>query len=59
MNVHLANYQNALIGFDFSSHFGTQPAGARIYFARLQRAPEGSEHSTAKGRHNIIDGCGM
>ena len=35
-----ANYQNPLIRFDFPSHFGTQPAIAGIYFARIQRAPD-------------------
>jgi hypothetical protein len=49
-----ANYQNPLFGFDFPSHLGTQPAAARIYLARIQRAPEGSDHSTTKGGHNII-----
>jgi len=54
MNVHLCNYQNPMIGFDFPSHFGLQPAVACIYFARLQRAPEGSEHSTTQGGYDII-----
>jgi hypothetical protein len=47
VNVNSANYQNSLIGFDFPSYIGTQPAVARIDFARIQRAPEGSYHSTA------------
>jgi hypothetical protein len=59
MNVSSANYQNSLIGFDFPSHFGTQSAVASIYFARFQRAPEGSYHSTAQGGYNIINGCRM
>jgi hypothetical protein len=46
MNMNSANYQDSLIGFDFPSYFGTQPAVARVYFARFQRAPEGSDHST-------------
>jgi hypothetical protein len=54
MNVNSANYQNSLIRFDFPSYFGTQPAVARIYFARFQRAPEGSDHSTTQGSHNVI-----
>jgi hypothetical protein len=54
VDVNSANYQNPLVGFDFPSHFGPQPAIARIYFARFQRAPEGSDHSTPKGGHNII-----
>src|SRR5713101_3592675 len=48
MDVDSANHQNSLIGFDFSSNFGTQPAVACIYFARFQRAPEGSDHSTTQ-----------
>jgi hypothetical protein len=55
VNVNSANYQNPLIGFDLPSYVGTQPAVARIYFARIQRAPEGSDHSTTQGRHNIIE----
>ncbi|MGA6988235.1 MAG: hypothetical protein WBZ01_19400 [Terriglobales bacterium] len=54
MNVNSANYQDPLIRFDLPSHLSTQPAVARIYFARIQRAPEGSDHSTAQGRHNVI-----
>jgi len=50
-----ANYQDALIGFDFASNVGAQAAVAGIDFARIQRAPEGSDHSTAEGCHNIID----
>jgi hypothetical protein len=57
VNVNSTNYQNPLIGFDFPSHFGTQPAVARIYFARIQRAPEGSDHSTTKGGHDIVKRC--
>jgi hypothetical protein len=59
MNVNSANYEDSLIGFDFPSHFGTQSAVARVYFARLQRAPEGSDHSTAQGGYNVIKGCRM
>jgi len=55
VNVNSANYQNPLIGFDFPSDVSTQPAIARIYFARIQRAPEGSNHSTTQGGHNIIE----
>jgi hypothetical protein len=55
MNVNSANYQNSLIDFDLPSYLSTQPAVARIYFARIQRAPEGSDHSTAQGGHNIIE----
>jgi len=59
VNMNSANYQNPLIGFDFPFHLGTQPARARIYFARFQRAPEGSDHSTTEGGHNIIERCRM
>jgi hypothetical protein len=57
VNVNSANDQNPLIGFDFPSYFGPQPAVARIYFARIQRAPEGSDHSTTQGGHHIIKRC--
>jgi len=59
VNVNSANYQDALIGFDFASYVGTQAAVAGIDFARIQRAPEGSNHSTAQGGYNIIDRCRM
>jgi hypothetical protein len=59
MNVNSVNYQNPLIRFDFPSHFGTQPAIACIYFARIQRAPEGSDHSTTQSGDNIIERCRM
>jgi hypothetical protein len=59
VNVNSANYQDPLIGFDFPSYFGPQPAIARIYFARIQRAPEGSDHSTTQGSHNVIQRCRM
>jgi hypothetical protein len=59
VNMNSVNYQNPLIGFNFPSHFGTQPAVARIYLARFQRAPEGSDHSTTKGGHDIIKRCRM
>jgi len=59
VNVNPANYQDPLIGFDFASYVGTQAAVASIDFARIQRAPEGSDHSTAQGGHNIIDCCRM
>ncbi|MGA8539845.1 MAG: hypothetical protein WB566_10120 [Terriglobales bacterium] len=59
VNVYSANYQNPLIGFDFPSYFGAQAAVARIYFARFQRAPEGSDHSTTKGSHNVVNSCRM
>jgi hypothetical protein len=55
VNVNSANYQNPLIGLDFPSDVSTQSAIARIYFARIQRAPEGSNHSTTQGGHNIIE----
>jgi hypothetical protein len=54
MNVNSANDQDPLIGFDLPSHLSTQPVVARIYFARIQRAPEGSDHSTTQGSHNVI-----
>jgi hypothetical protein len=54
VNMNSANYQDPLIGFDFPSHFGTQSAIACVYFARFQRAPEGSKHSTAQGSYNVI-----
>ena len=54
MNVNFCNYQNPTIGFDFPYHFGKQPTVACIYFARFQRAPEGSEHSTTQGGYDII-----
>ena len=39
---------------DFPSYLGTQPAVARVYFARFQRAPEGSDHSTTQDSHNVV-----
>src|SRR5260370_36753001 len=59
MNVNSANNQNPLIGFDFPSHLGTHPAVARIYFARFQRAPEGSDNSTTQSSHDIVERCCM
>ena len=59
MNVNSANDQNSLIGFDFPSNFGTQSPIARVYFARFQRAPKGSNHSATGSGHDIIDGCGV
>ena len=44
--------------FDFPTNFAGQLA-VRLDFARLQRAPEGSEQSTRYGRNQIIDGRGM
>jgi hypothetical protein len=59
MNVHSADYQGALLGFDLPSHFGMQPSVTGIYLARFQRAPEGSDHSTAQSGHNVIESCRM
>jgi hypothetical protein len=59
VNVNSANDQDPLVGLDFALDVGTQPAVARIYFARLQRAPEGSEHSTTERGDNIVKSCGM
>jgi len=55
MNVNSTNYENPLIGFDLPTYFGMQPAVARVDFARIQRAPEGSKHSTTQGGHHIIE----
>jgi hypothetical protein len=57
VNVNAANYQHSLIGFDFAAYVGPQAAVGGIDFARIQRAPEGSEHSTTQGGDHIIEGC--
>ena len=59
MDVNFANYENSVIRFDFPPHISTQLSVARVYFARFQRAPEGSEHSTAEGGHHIVQCCGV
>jgi hypothetical protein len=59
VDVNSANYQNPLVGFDFLPDIGTQPTVACIYFARIQRAPEGSDHSITQGGHDIIKRCRM
>src|SRR5689334_8662948 len=52
-----ANDQHAVFSFDLSANVSSQPATAGIDFARLQRAPEGSEHSPAGRSDNVVQGC--
>jgi hypothetical protein len=54
MNVDFADDQNTLVGFYLACHIGAEPAIAGVDFARFQRAPEGSNHSTAQGGYNVI-----
>jgi hypothetical protein len=59
VNVNPADDKNAIVRFNFASDVRRQPAGACIDFARFQRAPKGSYHSTAGGRYDVIESCGM
>jgi hypothetical protein len=54
VNVYLADHQNTLVGFYLARHLSTESAVACVDFARFQRAPEGSAHSTAQSGHNVI-----
>src|SRR5438093_6420236 len=51
--------EDAIFDLDFAAHIGCKPAIACINFARLQRAPEGSDHSATRGRDHIVERCGV
>jgi len=62
--VHLAAFfrtddEDAVFGFDFATSFCFKPPLTGIDFTRLQRAPEGSEHSAGCRSDDVIDGCRM
>jgi hypothetical protein len=54
----LDNEHSILRLLDFSTNLACQST-VGFNFARLQRAPEGSEQSTGNRGHQIVDGSGM
>ena len=58
VDVHSADHEHPVILLlDLSANLRGQPAVARIYPARLQRAAKGSYESPAGRRHHIVEGC--
>jgi hypothetical protein len=57
IDMNPADDQHTLFNFDFSANICSQPATARIDLTRLQRAPEGSEHSPARRSDNVVQRC--
>ena len=55
LRVNPANHEHAIFGFDLSPNVCRKTPITRIDLARLQRAPEGSEHSASGRSHHIID----
>ena len=47
--------QNAILRLDFAACFCNKFASARVDFARLQRAPEGPQHSTSRCRNDVVN----
>lgn len=47
--------QNAVFRLDLPANIRRQMFIACVYFARLQRAPEGSDESTTGGGHDVIE----
>ena len=54
-HVDSAQHEHAVLHFDFAVSHGRQGAFTRHDPARLQRAPQGAEQSTAGRRDDVVD----
>ncbi len=53
-DVNAPDHQHVIFRLDLASYFRRQVFIARIYFTRLQRAPEGADQSTSGSGDDII-----
>jgi hypothetical protein len=56
-DVNSPDHEHTIFIFDLAADVGREPAIARVDLARLQRAPEGSNHSATCGGNDVIDRC--
>src|SRR5215472_1745466 len=57
--MNAADHQDTILGFDLAANVRAKPAIACIDLARLQRAPEGTEHSPTRRGDDVVDRCRM
>src|SRR5262245_41775948 len=54
-----ADHKNTIFRLDFAACFCDKFASARVDFTRLQRASEGSQHSTRRCRNDVVNRGGV
>jgi len=55
-DVDAADHQDSFLGFHLPGYLGRQAPVAGVNLARFQRASKRAQHSTGRGRNDIVQG---